>query len=171
MIQVHGHTPHQYVFGQNPRVPSDLLDEPQCIVPATVSLTDHAIARSQEIRQTARKAVLELQNDVALRKALNARPRVIHDFKAGDLVAYWRNQKWIPGTLNNQGRWYGTAIVLGYVGRNLVLAHRKQGLRCAPEQVRFATSEERALLQSPQAELLGIKDLIEGGAFKSQQST
>ena len=40
MIQVHGHTPHQYVFGQNPRVPTDLLDEPQSVVPATVSLTD-----------------------------------------------------------------------------------------------------------------------------------
>ena len=76
MIQVHGHTPHQYVFGQNPRVPTDLLDEPQSVVPATVSLTDQAIAKAQEIRTTARKAVLELQDDVALRKALNARPRV-----------------------------------------------------------------------------------------------
>ena len=28
MIQVHGHTPHQYVFGQNPRVPSDLYEPP-----------------------------------------------------------------------------------------------------------------------------------------------
>lgn len=27
MIQVHRFTPHQYVFGQNPRIPSDL---PQC---------------------------------------------------------------------------------------------------------------------------------------------
>ena len=134
MIQVHGHTPHQYVFGQNPRVPTDLLDEPQSVVPATVSLTDQAIAKAQEIRTTARKAVLELQDDVALRKALNARPRVVHDYKSGDLVAYWRNQKWVQGVLNNDGRWYGSAIVLGYVGRNLVLAHRKQILRCAPEQ-------------------------------------
>ena len=41
-------------------------------------------------------------------------------------------------------------------------------LRTAPEQV-HATSEEVTLLQTPDAELLGIKDLIEGGAFKSQQ--
>lgn len=41
--------------------------------------------------------------------------------------------------------------------------------RVAPEQVRFATSEERTLLNTPQADLLGIKDLIEGGAFKAQQ--
>ena len=50
-----------------------------------------------------------------------------------------------------------------------MLAHRKQVLRCAPEQVRLATSEERTLVGTPQAELLGLKDLIEGGAFKSQQ--
>ena len=63
----------------------------------------------------------------------------------------------------------GMALQLSWEMLDLVLAHRKQVLRCAPEQVRFATSEERTLVGTPQAELLGIKDLIEGGAFKSQQ--
>ena len=169
MINVHGVTPHQYVFGRNPIIPSDLLDEPQAVVPATVSLHDHAIEQAQQIRTTARKAVLDLQDDRAMRRALMARPRVTRDFKPGDLVAYYRGQKWIEGQLNQQGRWYGTAIVLGYVGRNLVIAHRKHIFRCAPEQLRFATSEEKALLNTPQVDLLGIKDLIEGGTFKSQQ--
>ena len=169
MINVHGVTPHQYVFGRNPIIPSDLLDEPRAVVPATVSLHDHAIEQSQQIRTTARKAVLDLQDVCAMRRALMARPRVTRDFKPGDLVAYYRGQKWIEGQLNQQGRWYGTAIVLGYVGRNLVIAHRKHIFRCTPEQIRFATSEEKALLNTPQVDLLGIKDLIEGGAFKSQQ--
>ena len=56
-------------------------------------------------------------------------------------------------------------------GKNLVLAHRKNILRCAPEQVRFATSEEKTLLNTPQVDLLGIKDLIEGGAFKKPNSS
>ena len=150
-------------------IPSDLLDEPQAVAPATVSLHDHAIEQAQQIRTTARKAVLDLQDDRAMRRALMARPRVTRDFKPGDLVAYYRGQKWIEGQLNQQGRWYGTAIVLGYVGRNLVIAHRKHIFRCAPEQLRFATSEEKALLNTPQVDLLGIKDLIEGGTFKSQQ--
>ena len=169
MIQSYGYTPHQFVFGRNPMVPSDLLSEPVHIVPATASLTCEAAARSQAIRASARRAVLELQDDKALRAALAARPRVSQSFKPGDLVAYWRNQKWQQGVLHQEGRWYGTAIVVGYVGRNLVLAHRKSILRCAPEQVRFATSEERTLIHTPQVELLGIKDMIEGGAFKSQQ--
>ena len=111
MINVHGVTPHQYVFGRNPIIPSDLLDEPRAIVPATVSLHDHAIEQAQQIRTTARKAVLDLQDDRAMRRALMARPRVTRDFKPGDLVAYYRGQKWIDGQLNQQGRWYGTAIV------------------------------------------------------------
>ena len=80
-------------WGRNPHIPSDLLDEPLHVVPATLSLSEQAIARAQQIRTTARKAVIELQDSRALRKALLARPRVSRDFRPGDLVAYWRNQK------------------------------------------------------------------------------
>lgn len=92
----------------------------------------------------------------------------MHEYNPRELVAYWRCQKWNNGQIQNGGRWYGTAIVIGQVGRNLILAHRRQ-LRCSPEHVRLATTEERQLVQTPKAELLGIKDLIEGGAFNSQQ--
>eukprot|EP00435_Cladocopium_sp_Y103_P025163 s1174_g6.t1 len=169
LIQSYGYTPHQFVFGKNPHIPSDLLNEPAQVVPLTASLSDTAIERSQAIRTTARKAVMELQDNKALRLALLARPRVAPCFQPGDIVAYWRAQKWINGVLHQDGKWYGSAIVLGKVGRNLILIHRKQIFRCAPEQVRAATQEERALVQTPHAELLGVKDLIEGGAFKSSQ--
>lgn len=90
-------------------------------------------------------------------------------------MAYWREQKYQGGTKSEKGHvllgghWFGTAVVMGRVGRNYVIAHRKQIFRVAPEQLRAATSEEKAVLQSPQAELLGIKDLLEGGTFKSHQ--
>ena len=71
-------------------MPANLLDEPQQVVPGTVSLTDEAIARAQRIRATARHAVLDLQDDRSLRKALSARPRTSRDFRPGDLAAYWR---------------------------------------------------------------------------------
>ena len=169
MTQSYGFTPHQYVFGKSPHIPGDLLNEPLHVIPGTAGLEVPATERAQALRTAARKAVLELQDDRSLRKALAARPRVVQPFKAGDQVAYWRQQKWIAGQLHQGGRWYGTAIVIGYVGRNLVLAHRKQILRCAPEQVRYATTEERTLLETHNSDLLGIKDMIEGGAFKSNQ--
>ena len=169
MIQSYGYTPHQFVFGTNPTIPGDLLNEPLHVIPATAGLTEEAVARAQAIRRTARIAVLQLQDDTSMRRALAARPRRVELFQAGDLVAYWRQQKYQGGQVQQGGRWHGTAIVIGYVGRNLIIAHRKQIFRCAPEQIRSATTEERALIESPQAELLGIRDLLEGGTFKSNQ--
>eukprot|EP00435_Cladocopium_sp_Y103_P010124 s1396_g2.t1 len=171
MIQSYGYTPHQYVFGRNPSMPGDLLNEPLHVVPATAGLSDCEIEKAQAIRTAARKAVVELQDDKALRQALLARPRVPVDFHAGELVAYWRAQKYskAQGTVIQGGQWHGTAMVIGKVGRNFIIAHRKQVLRCAPEQLRLATNEEKALIETPEAELLGIKDLIEGGTFKGQQ--
>ena len=43
LIQNHGVTPSQYVFGKNPDVPSDLLRSPLPIVGATASLTDESL--------------------------------------------------------------------------------------------------------------------------------
>eukprot|EP00434_Breviolum_minutum_P007463 symbB.v1.2.006585.t1/scaffold387.1/size215482/8 len=169
MIQSYGLTPHQFVFGRNPEIPGDLLNEPLHIVPATAGLTDQAIARTQALRSSARQAVLALQDDQSLRRALLARPRVSAEFKPGELVCYWRQQKYQQGQINQQARWYGTAVVIGNVGRNVVIAHRKNIFRCAPEQLRPATNEERCLIETPEAELLGVKDLIEGGTFRSKQ--
>ena len=169
MIQVHGFTPCQFVFGKNPHIPTDLLNEPLNVIPATASLTEEGLAKTQSMRTTARKAILEMQDDRAMRVALLARPRRSLDFRSGDLVAYWRSQKWEKGKLVLGGKWHGTAIVMGHVGRNLVLLHRRQILRCAPEQVRHATQEEKTLITSPEAEMLGIKDLITKGNLESQQ--
>eukprot|EP00435_Cladocopium_sp_Y103_P044898 s702_g12.t1 len=169
MIQSYGYTPHQHVFGKNPDVPTHLMSEPLHVVPATASLSDEAVARTQEIRAAARRAVIQTQDDAALRRAFSARPRLNQQFQAGELVAYWRNQKLQQGQVVQGGRWYGTAVVVGNVGKNYIIAHRKQIFRAAPEQLRPATTEEKALVTTPQTELLGIKDMIEGGTFRSHQ--
>eukprot|EP00435_Cladocopium_sp_Y103_P017727 s923_g4.t1 len=168
MIQVHGFSPQQFVFGKGVHIPEDLLSEPLSIVPATASLTEEGLAKSQAMRASARVALAKLQDDRALRVALLARPRRSYDFKPGDTVAYWRDQKWTQGQLQLGGRWYGPAVVIGSVGRNLVLFHRKQLLRCAPEQIRPSTSEEKQLLNTPHAELLGIKNMVEQGNLQSR---
>ena len=167
MIQSYGYTPHQYVFGKNPQVPTDLMNEPLHVVPATLGLSDEAIEKSKRVRAAARHAVITTQDDQALRRAFSARPRLIQQFHPGDLVAYWRSQKVQQGKLVQGGRWYGTAVVIGNIGKNYVVAHRRQIFRVAPEQLRSATSEEKALVTTPQAELLGVRDLLEGGTFRS----
>ena len=87
LIQVHGYSPHQFVFGRNPHIPEDLLNEPLSIVPATVSLTEDRLAKSLAMRTTARVALMKLQDDRSLRVSLLARPRRNFDFKPGDVVA------------------------------------------------------------------------------------
>ena len=169
LIQVYGMTPSQHVFGTNPRIPENLLDEPQEVVPGTAPLYQEAVAKQVALRQTARKAVLELQDSKALRLALTARPRVTPSVSPGQYVAYWRTQKWVQGSLEQHGRWHGPAIVLGHVGRNVVIIHKRQIFRCAPEQVRPSTESEKQLALTPQLELAGIKNMIDQGALQSRQ--
>ena len=57
LAQVYGMTPAQFVFGRNPRVPSNLVDEPLEVVPATAAAYEEAVARSVALRQAARKAL------------------------------------------------------------------------------------------------------------------
>eukprot|EP00435_Cladocopium_sp_Y103_P017847 s883_g4.t1 len=168
-IQTHGFTPSQVVFGKNPDLPGELLNEPSNVVANTASLLEDSVEKAQAIRRSAKLAILELQDSKAMRRALSARPRAAKDFRAGDVVAYWRDQKWRDGVLSRGGRWFGSAIVLGHVGRNVVIAHRTHILRCAPEQLRMATDAEKALVETPETQLLGIKDMIENGTFRSAQ--
>ena len=168
-IQTHGYTPSQVVFGKNPDIPGALLDEPQKVIPCTAGLVEDSVEKAQAIRHAAKKALLELQDSKNMRRALAARPRVARTFRAGDIVAYWRDQKWAQGLLSRGGRWHGSAVVLGNIGKNVVIVHRTHVLRCAPEQLRLATYAERQLVETPETHLLGVKDMIEHGTFRSAQ--
>ena len=59
--------------------------------------------------------------------------------------------------------------MLGKVGRNFVVVHKRQEIRCAPEQIRAATSEEQELVRAPHAELMGLKHAFEAGQIDSPQ--
>eukprot|EP00974_Lingulodinium_polyedra_P014431 1398545-Lingulodinium_polyedra.AAC.1 len=60
------------------------------------------------IRMAARLAVVMAGDDVAMRKALDARPRPRRHFRAGDRVAFWRRSK--GSGKKNEGRWHGRAL-------------------------------------------------------------
>lgn len=159
LINNKGLSPCQLVFGRNSRVPEDLLQDWPCPIASSSPL--HARARA--IRASARVAVVLSQNDKTLRVALNARPRVERDFIAGDLVCYWRTQKYQRGVRLVGGRWWGTAVILGKVGRNFLVFHRKNMFKVAPEHLRHASMEERLAAQTDGRELLGLTDLIDKG--------
>ena len=169
LISESGASPYQLVFGRNPRVPQDLLQEDTHVAASDAVLADAGYQRSQAVRQAARLAVLQCQDDKALRSALRARPRVQRQFMSGDWVYYWRSQKWHNGVLLKGGRWHGAALILGRIGVNWVVAHRRNLFRCSPEQLRHATQDEQAIAKFDQSELLGIKTLLEKGQFPKSQ--
>ena len=171
LITVAGASPYQIVFGRNPRVPQDLLQEDVHVPAVEATVFETASQKAAAIRQSARVAVLQCQDEKALKAALRARPRPRRDFNSGDWVYYWRSQKWQQGQLVKGGRWYGAAMILGRIGVNFVVAHRRSIFRCAPEQLRFATSEEREVATFDAADLLGIKTLLEKGQFPTSQFT
>ena len=169
LISQSGVSPCQLVFGKNPYVPQDLLqDDPHVVASDAAEQADH-FGQTHTIRQAARRAVLACQDDKALRAALRARPRVAIDFQSGDWVFYWRSQKWQSGVLERGGKWHGAAMVLGKIGKNVVVAHRRSLLRCAPEQLRHASLEEKQIAEFPESELLGIRNLLEKGQFPKSQ--
>ena len=73
LIQVYGMTPAQFIFGRNPKIPENLMDEPLEVVPATAPLYEEEVARRVAVRHAARRAVIELQDNKALRLALAAK--------------------------------------------------------------------------------------------------
>lgn len=161
LINNKGLSPAQLVFGRNPRVPSDLLQEQPCVVAGTSPLHCEIASRSQAIRASARTALVMAQDDITLRTALNARPRAEREFVSGDYVCYWRTQKYQRGVRLVGGRWFGTAVVMGRLGRNLLIYHRKNMFKVAPEHLRHASSEEKLASQIDSGELKGISELIE----------
>jgi hypothetical protein len=131
LITVAGASPYQIVFGRNPRVPQDLLQEDVHVPAVEATVFETASQKAAAIRQSARMAVLQCQDEKALKAALRARPRPRRDFNSGDWVYYWRSQKWQQGQLVKGGRWYGAAMILGRIGVNFVVAHRRSIFRCS----------------------------------------
>ena len=175
MLNMHGVSPHQFVFGRRPRISSDLLQDSPSPVAADAVGAESAVDAQARIRQAARMAVIAAQDCKMLREALRARPRLRRDFESGQWVAYWRNQKWEKGNLIKGCRLYGPALVLGKLGRNVVVAHRNSILRCAPGQLRPSTDEERPLsrdaIDAEGQELLGMQQLLNQGKFPKSQMT
>eukprot|EP00435_Cladocopium_sp_Y103_P030061 s1739_g7.t1 len=169
LISESGASPYQLVFGRNPRIPQDLLQDDVHVPASDAVLADAGYQRSQAVRQSARLAVLQCQDSKALRLALRARPRPRREFVSGDWVYYWRSQKWQNGVLLRGGRWHGAGLILGRLGTNWIVAHRRSLLRCSPEHLRLATGEEKTVAQFDTNELLGIKNLLEKGQFPKGQ--
>ena len=88
-----------------------LVETRRCRFAVTMPVLDRPSERAVQIRQAARKAFVDSQDDKAMRRALVTRPRPWRDFTVGDQVAFWRKEKG-RGMRSGHARWHGRGIVL-----------------------------------------------------------
>ncbi len=121
MQSVHGYSPHQLVFGQNPNFPSVLIDKPPALEGTTKS---QWVARHISALHALRKAFTEAECSERIRRAL--RKQLCHtDEKSemGDKVYYKRVDcpEWKgPGTVIGQDG----AVVFVRHGGTCIMVHR-----------------------------------------------
>ena len=125
LLRTHGFIPYQHVFGGE--LAFDVLVPGADVAAVTMPVLDRPSERATQIRQAARQAFLECQDDKAMRRALVARPRPWREFQVGDQVAFWRKGKG-RGTKYGHARWHGRAVILALClgSKNVWVAYRHQ---------------------------------------------
>ena len=112
MQSVHGYSPHQLVFGQNPNLPSVLIDKPPALEGTTKS---EWVARHITALHAARRAFTEAECSERIRRALRKQTRNTDEkYESGDRVYYKRVD--CP-------EWKGPGVVIGQDGAVIFVRH------------------------------------------------
>ena len=114
-----GFSPFQIAIGRDPELPGDLLQDLPNVISSSSILHDDVAAHTARIRSNARLAVMQFNDNLATRRALDQRPRPFREFFVGDEVAVWRRGtgKGAPGK-QRRAQWRGPGIILGAVRGN-----------------------------------------------------
>ena len=134
MARKHGFAPYQHVFGSDLRVPG-LISEAEEQIPYNTEILHDVdrFRRSHELRGAARRAMVTVDDDQKVRKAMDHRARPLRGpYRIGQLVYYWRR---LPSEKKG-GSWKGPSTVTGFYDNSRIwISHGNKVLRCAPEQL------------------------------------
>lgn len=136
MQSVHGYSPHQLVFGQNPNLPSVLIDKAPALEGTTRS---EWVAKHISALHAARKAFAEAECSERIRRALKKQLRPTDEqYENGDKVFYKRVD--CP-------EWKGPGVVIGQDGVVIFVRHGGTCVRVHKLRLRKVTHEnEESLL-------------------------
>ena len=98
-----GKSPLQIAIGRDPELPGDLLQDLPNVISSSSILHDDVAAHAARIRSNARLAVMQFNDNLATRRALDQRPRPLREFSVGDEVAVWRRGTGKVHLANNGG--------------------------------------------------------------------
>ena len=145
-----GFSPNQWVFGRDPRAPTSLLSDEARLLAVQETQDDVAPARrAEDIRRSAQRAMLELDDARAVSAALSRQKRGPRMFSLGDVVYYWRTQGTTTQSkrLQEAAAWRGPAVIVGIQGTSkYYISSWGTIILVTPEQLRMASSDEGDLL-------------------------
>ena len=139
-----GYSPEMLVFGKSTRLPGSLCGDDQlpahCLADSDnaqgIAFREHLM-----LRETARKAFHQADNDATLRRAVLRRNRPSRQqYSVGEWVMIWR-------TAQNQKSWFGPMQVVTQDGQHTVWTTLGGKLyRSAPENIRPVSAYETTLI-------------------------
>ena len=144
---VHGFSPYQLVFGQNPVLPRPLNNRPPALEDPHTRSTE-IVKENLNAQHSTRKAFMERERSERLRRASRTNTRTYSDqvIINNDKVYYKRN---------NSKKWKGPAFVLGLDGQQVLLEHG--GHYISPSMPDQTSSRESGNL-SPNDELIKVQE-------------
>ena len=138
-----GYSPEQAVLGKSTRLPGSVIsDEDATSHAKLVDEGNVTFKETLDLRETARKAFISLDNSINLRRIMLRRSRPLRaNFEVGDLVLYWRRK---GGNMRRErGQWFGPARVVLVESKRVVwLVHAHRLVRASPQQLRVASMRE-----------------------------
>ena len=162
MQRRHGYSPMQHVFGNEIRLPGVAITEQDYVRGTSRYHPGDECLRATEMRLAARKALVEVDNEDKVRRAVQHRTRQHEEYKIGQVVYYWRVTK----EKDRRGAWRGPARIIGiHDSSRLWVAHGNKVLRCSPEQVRHVTEEQAAAIR-----FLPVEAMRQPGRFANRGS-
>ena len=81
-----GKSPFQIANGRDPELPGDLLQDLPNVISSSSILHDDVAAHTARIRSNARLAVMQFNDNLATRRALDQRPRPLREFSVGEAL-------------------------------------------------------------------------------------
>eukprot|EP00435_Cladocopium_sp_Y103_P063185 s737_g24.t1 len=137
-----GYSPCQHVLGQDVRIPGTILEvERQEQFESALEQGEHQYERAHRMRLAARRAFLEADSDMRIRRAIGHRTRPQRGpFHPGNEVYIWRKSRG-----ENRHHWHGPGRVIGAQSDKVWVAYGAKVYRCCPEQVRHQSREVQEL--------------------------
>lgn len=155
MHNVHGYSPYQLVFGQNPKLPSVLTDKP----PALETSMSSWIAKQITTLHAMRTAFTEAECSERIRRALRKQLRPVDDrYETGDKVYYKRvdcNECKGPGVVTGQE----SVVVFVRHGGTYVRVHQSRLRKVDDPQTKLEETEREQMKTDENPQITPAADL------------